>query len=170
MSLGVDNHAAIRTTSAFHSQPGHYLMDMFHDNLCRVIPANDGRKLIIRWTPGHKGILGNKAADEQVKEAVRGKLLAMNELLKSLLTKHSKTKELPHSKSVIKQTHYCRIKDEATEIANNSPRFTALHTIDQSAPSNKFTAKIALLPRKHSLLLFQLRMGHIALNKHLHQI
>jgi hypothetical protein len=37
MSLGVDNQAAIRTTSAFRSQLGHYLMDIFPPVHGRVI-------------------------------------------------------------------------------------------------------------------------------------
>jgi len=45
---GVDNQAAIRATSAFRSQPGHHLMDMFHDDLCRVIVISHTFALLIR--------------------------------------------------------------------------------------------------------------------------
>jgi ribonuclease HI len=69
MALGVDNQAAIWATKAFVSKPGHYLMDKFHDDLRKLIPAHDERKLIVRWTPGHHGIPGNEAADEHAKMA-----------------------------------------------------------------------------------------------------
>ncbi|KAG2360046.1 hypothetical protein BDR07DRAFT_1336092, partial [Suillus spraguei] len=72
ISLGVDNQAAIRATEAFRSQPGHYLMDQFHDDLRRLIPEHDERKLKVRWTPGHVGIPGNEEADTHTKRAARG--------------------------------------------------------------------------------------------------
>lgn len=51
-----------------------------------------------------------------------------------------------------------------------SPRYARLQTIEQTAPSKNFAKKFVDLPRKHGTLLFQLRTGHIALNKHLHRI
>jgi hypothetical protein len=41
MALGTDNQAAIRVTQAFNSKSGHYLMDIFHDDLRTIIPEFD---------------------------------------------------------------------------------------------------------------------------------
>ncbi|OAX30731.1 hypothetical protein K503DRAFT_818508, partial [Rhizopogon vinicolor AM-OR11-026] len=84
MALGVDNQAAIRATGAFNSKPGHYLMDLFHDDLRKLIPTHDRRKLVVRWTPGHLNIPGNEAADEQAKLAARGDNSETHLLPKSL--------------------------------------------------------------------------------------
>ncbi|KAG1798638.1 uncharacterized protein HD556DRAFT_1212488, partial [Suillus plorans] len=72
MALGVDNQAAIRATKGFQSKPGHYLLDIFHDDLRRMLSRKDDRKLTIRWSAGHIGIPGNEEADEQAKRAARG--------------------------------------------------------------------------------------------------
>ncbi|KAG1889997.1 hypothetical protein F4604DRAFT_642211 [Suillus subluteus] len=48
MALGVDNQAVILTTTAFQSRPGHHLADTFHDDLRKLLPQEDGRKLIVR--------------------------------------------------------------------------------------------------------------------------
>ncbi|KAG2043295.1 hypothetical protein BDR03DRAFT_812345, partial [Suillus americanus] len=47
MSLGVDNQAAIIAVGTFHSQPGHYLVDKFHNDLQEFLLDNDSRKLVI---------------------------------------------------------------------------------------------------------------------------
>lgn len=74
MALGVDNQAAIMATSASQSQPGHYLMDNFHDDLHDLLSYDNNDKLIIRWSAGHIGIPGNKQADELAKRAARGEM------------------------------------------------------------------------------------------------
>ncbi|OJA13431.1 hypothetical protein AZE42_10755 [Rhizopogon vesiculosus] len=45
--LSVDNQVEIKATRAFNSTAGHYLMDILHDDLPRLIPAHDQRKLIV---------------------------------------------------------------------------------------------------------------------------
>lgn len=47
MALGADNQAAILATQAFNSKAGHYLMDIFHNDLRIFIPDFDRRKLTI---------------------------------------------------------------------------------------------------------------------------
>lgn len=47
MALGADNQAAILATQAFSLKAGHYLMDIFHNDLRIVIPEFDRQKLTI---------------------------------------------------------------------------------------------------------------------------
>ncbi|KAG2340107.1 hypothetical protein BDR05DRAFT_1036078 [Suillus weaverae] len=157
MALSVDNQAAIRATKAFISKPGHYLMDKFHDDLRKLVPAHDERKLTIRWSPGHHGIPGNEAADEQAKMAARGDSSAPNELPKSLLTARTNAATtLPISKSALKQQFGRIIKEESSNIMKSSLRYKCLHEIDALAPSKHFAKLTEKLPRPHSSLLFQL--------------
>jgi hypothetical protein len=119
--------------------------------------------------PGHKGIPGNKAADEQAKRTARGESSIPVELPKSLLATRSNVKlTLPISKSALKQRFRGEIKAEAATIMKNSPCNQCLHDIDKTAPSKHFSMLVEKLPQRHSSLLFQLHTGHAPLNKHLH--
>ena len=77
---------------------------------------------------------------------------------------------LPISKSALNQQFNKWIRNEAKRVMSTSPRYPSLCKIDPSAPSKHYSLLIAELPRHHSSLLFQLRTGHIPLNKHLHCI
>jgi hypothetical protein len=109
MALGVDNQAAIRATNAFQSCPGHYLVNKFYDNLRLLLPNDNNRKLTVRWTLGHKGITGNKAADEQAKREAKGEASDGNNLPRSLRTKMNTPIPLPLSKAAIKQNFNAKI-------------------------------------------------------------
>lgn len=123
MALGVDNQAAIIATGAFNSKPGHYLIDLFHDDLRKLIPPHDRRKLVVRWTPGHLNIPGNEAADEQAKMAARGDSSDTHLLPKSLLKNDTTPITLPISKSALNQQFNKLVRDEAKSIMHTSPRF-----------------------------------------------
>jgi ribonuclease HI len=170
MALGVDNQAAIRATGSFQSQPGHHLIDTLHDDLRKLLPENDGRKLALRWTPGHKGLAGNEEADAQAKRAARNEMSEGKELPKSLRSRENTPITLPLSKSATKQLFHDQLKSEARTVMSNSPRYEFLRSIDPTFPSNNFENIVDEYPRRHSSLLFQLRSGHVPLNKYLHRI
>lgn len=169
MALGVDNQAAILATQAFNSKPGHYLMDILHDDLRIVIPEFDRRKLTIRWSPGHCGIPGNEAADVHAKRAARKETSDINQLPTSLRLQNSPI-PLPRSKAAAKQQFDAKVKNEAITVMKKSPRYERLRKIDPSVPSKHYANLTAKLSRRHSSLIFQFRTGHAPLNKHLNRI
>ncbi|KAG1806369.1 uncharacterized protein HD556DRAFT_1224615 [Suillus plorans] len=140
MALGVDNQAVIRATTSFQSKPGHYLIDIFHDDLREILPDDNGRKLTIHWAAGHTGIPGNEEADELAKKAAHRESSPPH-LIPESLRRKGRTPALtilPISKSALKQTFNDKIREEAHKIWRKSPRHPKLSSIDASAPSNHF--------------------------------
>jgi ribonuclease HI len=71
------------------------MWDIFHKQLDMVWNKHRNVDLTIRWTPGHAGIEGNKAADEEAKRALQIGSSPHNELPTPL--RHT----MPHSKSAV---------------------------------------------------------------------
>lgn len=143
--MGVDNQAAIRATKAFHSQPGHYLVDLLHDDLRKLIPGNDERKLTIRWTPGHRGIIGNKAADIEAKKAANGDSSEGRELPKAFLNRDGTLKTLPKSKAALKQNLLGRGQNHYAQLTTlpNDPFHRPHRPVQQVREKDTITPKEA---------------------------
>jgi hypothetical protein len=82
----------------------------------------------------------------------------------------SHPKTLPISGSSTLQKFNSKIKKEAAQNINESPRYATLHSIDPSITSKPFADIIEALPRRQTPFLFQLRSGRAPLNKHLRRI
>lgn len=156
MALGVDNQAAIHATGGFQSRPGHYLLDIFHDDLHRMLSRKDDQKLIICWSAGHIGIPGNEAADEQAKRTACGESSEYRKLPPSLRNMNGSPITLPSSKSALKQAFQADIIQEAKSILRLSTRHARFKETDPSFPSKRFAILTDNLPRRHTALLIQL--------------
>jgi ribonuclease HI len=113
--MGVDNTAAIIATHSIRPGPGHYLWDLFHQQLQMVAIKHQDMDLLVRWTPGHIDIEGNKEVDKEAKAAAKHGS-SPNQQLPSQLCK-----TLPHSKSAIHQGYHVKLKQMAVNVWKKSP-------------------------------------------------
>ena len=70
----IDSQAAIQATMSNKPAPGHYLLDEVHKQYCILRKMRGNMDMVIRWSPGHSGIPGNKAADKAAREAAEGQV------------------------------------------------------------------------------------------------
>jgi hypothetical protein len=162
VTITVDSTAAIRATQLYRANPSHWIWDKWNEYEEMVRRKHPRAHITIRWTPGHRDILGNERADEEAKKAA----LEGDEGVIPLTFRD----RLPWSRSARLQAYNAKLKvTVATEWAK-SPRYHRIRCYDPSFPSQKFVDLATALPRKLAVILFQLRTGHTILNKHLHRI
>ena len=78
--------------------------------------------------------------------------------------------KLPIGISTAKQRHREEILGLWAKQWRASKRYTHLSHIDLSAPSKRFIKIVNHLPKSQTGILYQLRSGHVTLNKHLHRL
>ena len=162
--LGADSQAEIRAMRGAMGASGRHLLDRFHEQVEVAKLQHTGMEVMLRWTPGHVGIVENERVDEEAKRATRGDSSPKNQLPKACRG------QIPKSKSVEIKRHWeAARKKSATHLAR-LPRYQRLHEINRSMLSSKFFRDTACLSRGRVSELVQLRTGHIPLQKHLHRI
>jgi hypothetical protein len=67
--------------------PGHHIFDAIQDSIVALRKKHSSIKIKVKWVPGHKGVEGNKNADEQVKKAITEGSSDTNSLPRFLKTK-----------------------------------------------------------------------------------
>ena len=119
----------------------------------------------IRWIASHKNVPGNEAADVEAKRAASDEASSSPpETLPSALRN-----PLPISVSALKQAHRELMLTKWKDAWETSTRHAHISRIDDSLLSKKYMKMMGYDAKSKAGLLFQLRTGHIALNKHLHR-
>ena len=120
--------------------------------------------LKIQWVPGHIDFIPNKKADTNAKRAAKGDSSSVNLLPKPL------RKTLPYSISIIHQVRRLLIHHRWVHQWKMSPRYPRIWSINKSTPSKKWLQLVLGLLRAQALLILQLHMNCVPLNKYLHCI
>lgn len=155
-----DNQAAIKATTRQRAVPGQQLVEIIHDKIRRI--KQQGIRIVIVWTPGHRGIEGNEEADAEAGKAIT----EGDENCEHL----EELNGLPTSRSAARQLFAQDLKEKAKQRWQHSPRFEKMQKIDETLPSANFIRITDKLPRRNGALLMQLRSGHAPLNNFLHKI
>ena len=162
VTIGIDNTVAISATHAIKPSASHYIWDTFHRRVAMLYNRHKGVDVLVKWSPGHMGILGNEKADEEARKAALEGSSPADELPAPL------RKTLPRSKAVTQQEYMHKLKVSAEKLWKSSPRYERMAHLDLNIKLNKYAKLSNSLHRDQASLLFQLRTGHIPLNTYLY--
>ena len=137
---------------------------MVHQQYRTLKKKHKRARITIHWTPGHSNVTGNKKADKQAKQAVKGETSSPEELLAYL------RKPLLISKAAVRRGFSKKLTAAVNQCCKTSPRYRKLARIDPSLSITHFQKTVKDMLKHQTAMLVQLRMGHIALNVHLNRI
>jgi ribonuclease HI len=166
IEIALDNQAVIRALESTKPQPGAHILTAARHLLHQLQRRQRvGTVLHIRWVPGHLGIEGNEAADEEAKAAARGRSSEPHRMPKFL-----KQGLLPRSFSSVVESFNKKLKGSWKEIWKGGKTYLKMKKIDPKLPSRSYLELVTDLTRRQSSIIMQLRAGHLPLNSYLHWI
>ena len=167
-AIGCDNQAALRAFQSVLRSPGHHIAREIILSANRKMKKKGRRKLkiIMRWTAGHEGIVGNELADREAKRAAQG-----HSSEKHLLPPLAR-KPLPINPTAIKRAHHDALKALWRMGWKTSDRGIRDARFNEATPSRKFLKTISQseLSREDASRISQLRIAHAPVNQYLNRI
>ena len=167
-AIGLDSQGVIKALCMELTNPGQHIAvealriaRHLHDRV-----GNARYNLTIRWTAGHVGISSNEKADKEAKLAADGHNSDSKDLPKYI------RKKLKLSVSALRQANNKERNEAWKKEWMASKSYTRLRTKDTENPvCQKFITLTSdhRIPRRMASLIFQLRVGHVPLNKYLHR-
>ncbi|KAI0756033.1 hypothetical protein C8Q80DRAFT_1073617, partial [Daedaleopsis nitida] len=64
-----DNNSAVETITLTTGHPGQHASLRFCNIINEFLDADATHRVVVQWTPSHRGIKGNELADKAAKEA-----------------------------------------------------------------------------------------------------
>ncbi|CCA76508.1 hypothetical protein PIIN_10501 [Serendipita indica DSM 11827] len=164
VNISLDNQAAIQSITRARPNAGQHVVENILSEIEDELSDYRRLRMEFTWVPGHEGIQGNEAADEEAKKAITEGASRPSEHPRWL------REPLPSNLSAVKQECKRLAKEGARERWNNSKRFDRMSKIDETMPSGRYLKLTDKLSRRDAALLIQLRTGHTGLNGHLNRI